>query len=130
MDCLHNASYQDIFYIYNITFQNVCDAVTTGLRADELRLLKVRDVHVESHMLEVAAEHAKSGKARFLPLSPQTWELLQQACSGKGPEQFVFGNGRRPLGDKTLWTYFHEATQKAGFGLSSKSRSLFVGALK
>lgn len=85
-------------------------ALETCCRRGELLSLRWSSVELARGELTVRAEHAKSGKARVIPISPRlrsVLEMIRLGPDGKphGPTAHVFGDetGRRVADPKTAW---------------------------
>jgi len=61
-------------------------AFTSGLRAGELRGLKVRDVSPDRPSINVRTEIAKSRKAAMQPIPVGLWKALKAGAEGKDPD--------------------------------------------
>jgi integrase len=61
-------------------------ALTTGLRAGELRALKMCDLNQDFKGLNLRAEWTKSRKAGIQPLSVWLYDLLKESSQGKTPD--------------------------------------------
>jgi len=66
-------------------------AVETGLRANELRTLKVSSFDFTACTVTVEAGYSKHRQQDTLPLRPETAEELKAFCAGKLPGAKVFG---------------------------------------
>jgi len=62
-------------------------AVCTGLRANELRQLKVADLDRDRRCLNLRAEVTKNRKPGFQPLQAVLFEKLMENCEGKDPAE-------------------------------------------
>ncbi len=65
-------------------------AAETGLRANELRSLRVASFDLKNHTVEVSAGFTKNRREAIIPLRPDTAAELDQLMSGKMPEVQVF----------------------------------------
>jgi integrase len=72
-------------------------ALKTGMRRGEILHLRWRAVDFERRVIKV--EESKSGKPRFVDMSPELAELLRRLRVGEPAAEFVFSNPRtgRPL---------------------------------
>ena len=61
-------------------------AAGTGLRAGELRALKVSDINPDRPLIHVRAEVSKSRKAAMQPIPAILWERLRAESAGKAPD--------------------------------------------
>lgn len=64
-------------------------ALFTGARYGEIARLQVKDVNVDTGMVYISAE-AKSGKGRYVPLSPEGLDFIESAIAGKTGKDMVF----------------------------------------
>ena len=76
-------------------------AVETGMRANELRTLKVSSFDFKTNTVQVVAAYSKHRKEDTLPLRPQTAEALRSFFAGKTPQAKAFGGRYKHLTDKT-----------------------------
>jgi len=75
-------------------------AMNTGLRRGELLKLDWRDIDLDTRMLTVRAENAKSGLQRFVPLNSEAHDVLVRWQRQRGGVGDVFG-----IADaKTAWS--------------------------
>ena len=65
-------------------------AVLSGLRANELRNIRVRHLDVKNNGFNLEAGWTKGRKATFQPLDPELVALLVEISKGKGPDDFLF----------------------------------------
>ena len=65
-------------------------AAETGLRAKELRSLKVKSFDLKACTVQVSGEFTKNRHEAVIPLRPDTAEELRQLISGKMPQVQVF----------------------------------------
>ncbi len=65
-------------------------AVETGLRAKELRSLRVSSIDLKNHTVEVSGGVTKNRHEATLPLRPDTVAELKQLISGKMPQVQMF----------------------------------------
>lgn len=80
-------------------------ALNTGLRRGELFGLRWRDVNLQTRLLTVAAESAKSGKARHIPLNAEAHDVLTRWRAQQSGTGLVFANssGGRFDNIQTSW---------------------------
>ena len=76
-------------------------AIETGLRADELRSLKVSSFDFGKLTVTVEAAYSKHRRQDILPLRKDTAAELQQFLAGKLPNVKAFGGTYKRLTDKT-----------------------------
>ncbi len=76
-------------------------AVETGMRANELRTLKVASFDLAQCTVTVVAAYSKHRKEDTLPLRPETAEVLKDFFAGKTPGTKAFGGRFKKLTDKT-----------------------------
>jgi integrase len=76
-------------------------AIETGLRANELRSLKVSSFDFRTNTVTVVAAYSKHRKEDTLPLRSETAEALEALFAGKTPEAKAFGGRYKRLTDKT-----------------------------
>ncbi len=65
-------------------------ALETGLRAGELRSLKVSSFDLHNRMVSLSGQHTKNKKAATLPLRIETVKLLKVQFAGKLPDAKAF----------------------------------------
>ena len=89
-------------------------ALNTGMRHNEIRILKWKNVNLETRHLTVGASKTEAGRGRPIPLTQSAWAALTTWASrfpNKEPEHFIFPaceNGRidlsRPISNwRTAW---------------------------
>lgn len=76
-------------------------AVETGLRAKEIRTLKVRDFNLEKLTVTIQAGYSKHRKEDIQPLKPKLAVELKEFFRNKPPETKVFGGSYRTLTKRT-----------------------------
>lgn len=83
----------------------ICMAFTCGNRSAELKGLQVRQVNFLARNVRLYAGETKNGEGRLLGMTQEMYLLLEAACEGKGPDDFVFAReGGRQVGDiRKLW---------------------------
>jgi integrase len=64
--------------------------IFNGLRRIEVLRLCVRDVDFNGGTLRVKGKGTFGGKYRTIPMAPQTFEALREACAGKRGEDHVY----------------------------------------
>ena len=81
----------------NPEFLTVCELVYTSLiRPKEVRMLRVEDVHLDSHYIFIRAEIAKTHYERFASLTPQLEARIAKLLEGAKPEWYLIGDGYHP----------------------------------
>ena len=75
--------------------------VESGLRANELRTLKVSSFDLSACTVKVVAAYSKHRQEDVLPLRPETAEELRIFFAGKMPEAKAFGGRYKSLTDRT-----------------------------
>lgn len=76
-------------------------AAETGLRANEIRSLTVRDFDFEHLTVTVKAGHSKRRREDTLPLRPDTVQLLRDFFAEKLPTAKAFGGTYKRLTKRT-----------------------------
>ncbi len=76
-------------------------AIETGMRANELRNLKVSSFNLSECTVTVLAAYSKHRKEDILPLRPEMAQMLGEYFTGRTPEAKVFGGRYKRLTDKT-----------------------------
>ncbi len=76
-------------------------AAETGLRANEIRNLKIRDFDLDSLSVTAKAAYSKRRREDVQPLRPDTAELLKEFFKGKTPNVKAFGGTCRRLTRRT-----------------------------
>ncbi len=98
-------------------------AIYLGLRAGEIRALKVVDVDPIQRVLHVRSggrrETTKSGKARAMPIPDELWPMLARARKERAGGEFLFGYGGHPLTKNWKSAALMRATLKRAGLLSS-----------
>jgi len=84
-------------------------AVETGLRAGELRALKVSDFDLSGRTVTLAAEYTKNRNGANLPLRTETAERLRTFLAGKLPTAAVFNMPRIEAVSKMIQADLKEA---------------------
>jgi len=90
-------------------------AYSTGMRRNEIRLLKPE--HIDSERMQVRVVHGKGKKDRFTILSPKALELLRFYYQLHKPATFLFEPTRRKnitLSGTTLNNIVKQAAKRAG----------------
>lgn len=73
-------------------------ALNTGLRAGEIRTLKVADINFIGHSIKLKAHNAKSRKAATLPISKELSEQLREFTAKKMPTAAALKTPLKPSG--------------------------------
>ncbi|HEY5609640.1 MAG TPA: site-specific integrase [Thermoanaerobaculia bacterium] len=89
-------------------------AYATGVRVDEVRHLRIRDIDSQRMMIRV--EQGKGQKDRYVTLSPRLLEILREYWRAVRPPEFLFPslNPKVPIGDGTLRRACRRARELAG----------------
>jgi len=82
------------YLLYKITAE-------TGLRANEIRSLKVNSFDFNSLTVTVSGDHTKNGREAIQQLRPDTARELKEFFTGKLPTVKAFGGTYKQLTDKT-----------------------------
>lgn len=92
----------------------------TGLRAGEIRALRLQDVHedhiVVSHSWDetYGMKSTKSGNTRVVPLTPMLHEALM-VLAPDGPEGFLFSlDGKKPMSGRVLTNSLYRKMREIG----------------
>jgi site-specific recombinase XerD len=108
LDCTHNLKHWTIIATF----------YATGLRCNELRHLKVRDIDSGQMLLHV--REGKGSVERKIPLSPALLERLKTYYRWRKPVDWLFPSNQRtgePLNDGTIRTLCRNAGRRAGIPL-------------
>jgi len=76
-------------------------AAETGLRANEIRSLRVQDFDFDALKVNVQAGHSKRRRHDTLPLRPDTAQLLREVFVEKTPGAKAFGGSYKQLTKRT-----------------------------
>ena len=96
----------------------------TGLRVNEVSLLKIADVDSQAMVIHVRA--GKGGRDRFVPLPQSLLDILRQYFTQYHPTVYLF-NGQingQPLSTRAIQSAFSVAKQKAGLNDKMSPHSL------
>lgn len=78
----------------------------------EIRLMRVRDIHIENRAIVIPAENAKNKKKAVVPINKQIIELVQRlGIKNYADDLFVFSPenrpGEKPIGEHTMKERFN-----------------------
>lgn len=79
-------------------------ALNTGLRMNELRNLQWKDIDIARKQLTVRGEHAKSKKARTVPLNQKAVDAFVDQKQKYEKVQYVFPGGKGSNKYKKIWS--------------------------
>ena len=96
----------------------------TGMRVNELSLLKITDVESQSMVIHV--REGKGGKDRFVPLTPALLAILRQYYAQYRPSVYLFNGEKKgqALSTRAIQSAFAVAKQKAGLNDKLSPHSL------
>ncbi len=94
----------------------ILTAVHTGMRKNELLLLKWSNIDFESNIITVEATNTKNRKKKRIPINSSLRKLLleQKLKTGFSPYIFLNPEGKAYLGTFSLTTCFENACGRAG----------------
>jgi integrase len=90
----------------------ITTALHTGMRRAELLTLIWSNVDLEKKLVRL--EHTKSGKIRFIPISPELHSLLSELKASTLSSPYVFVNGKTGTLFRDIKRSFQTACKRAG----------------
>jgi integrase len=93
----------------------------SGWRRGEIEQLRWSEVDREAR--EIVLRDSKNGEGRVLPLGGEDWQLIEKRWAARefkrkdgstGLSDLVFHRNGKAVSEKTFWTQWHRATEKAG----------------
>lgn len=79
-------------------------AYTYGWRISELLNLKVGQVDLQERIIRLETGTTKNKKGRVVKMTNTVFQLMEQCCTGKGPEDYVFTRDGKPVRDfRVTW---------------------------